>query len=69
MKRNLLTSRSKKQFPEVARRICGEQGIKNIIITLGGEGMSINDASSSSHIPARPVDVFDVTGTGIPQRL
>ena len=40
----------KKKFPEVARRICGEQDIKNIIITLGGEGMSINDASSSSHI-------------------
>ena len=54
----------KKKFPEVARRICGEQDIKNIIITLGGEGMSINDASSSSHIPARPVDVFDVTGAG-----
>ena len=54
----------KKKFPEVARRICAEQDIKNIIITLGGEGMSINDASSSSHIPARPVDVFDVTGAG-----
>ena len=54
----------KKKFPEVARRICGEQDIKNIIITLGGEGMSINDASSSSHIPARPVNVFDVTGAG-----
>ncbi len=51
-------------FPEVARRICDELDIKNIIITLGGEGMSINDASSSRHIPARPVDVFDVTGAG-----
>ena len=51
-------------FPEVARRICEELDIKNIIITLGGEGMSINDASISRHIPARPVDVFDVTGAG-----
>ena len=51
-------------FPEVARRICHELDIKNIIITLGGEGMMINDASSSRHIPARPVDVFDVTGAG-----
>ena len=51
-------------FPEVARRICDELDIKNIIITLGGEGMSINDASISRHIPARPVDVFDVTGAG-----
>ena len=54
----------KTEFPEVARRICDELDIKNIIITLGGEGMSINDASSSRHIPARPVDVFDVTGAG-----
>ena len=54
----------KTEFPEIARRICEELDIKNIIITLGGEGMSINDASISRHIPARPVDVFDVTGAG-----
>ncbi len=54
----------KPDFPEAARKLCTELDIENIVITLGEDGMSVNDSKRSYHIPARPVDVFDVTGAG-----
>ena len=54
----------KPDFPKAARMLCEELNIKNIVVTLGEDGMSLNDSKSSHHIPARPVDVFDVTGAG-----
>jgi len=58
------SGKEKPDFPEAARMLCGELNIRNIVVTLGGDGMSLNDSKSSHHIPARPVDVFDVTGAG-----
>ena len=54
----------KPNFPDAARALCTELEIKNIVITLGEDGMSVNDSAGSYHVPARPVDVFDVTGAG-----
>ena len=54
----------KPNFPDAARALCAELEIKNIVITLGEDGMSVNDSAGSYHVPARPVDVFDVTGAG-----
>ena len=59
-----VSGRDKLDFPEAARALCTELEIKNIVITLGEDGMSVNDSAASYHVPARPVDVFDVTGAG-----
>ena len=55
---------TKSNYSEVARTLCGELDIGHIVVTMGGDGMSVNNSSRSIHIPARPVDVFDVTGAG-----
>ena len=59
-----LSGLEKTGFSEAARELCSELNIDNIVITLGDDGMSVNDSKVSYHVPARPVDVFDVTGAG-----
>lgn len=40
-------------------------GFHTLVVTRGGEGLSIFRANTSPlHIPARPVDVYDVAGAG-----
>ncbi|MFK7914953.1 MAG: bifunctional D-glycero-beta-D-manno-heptose-7-phosphate kinase/D-glycero-beta-D-manno-heptose 1-phosphate adenylyltransferase HldE [Pseudomonadales bacterium] len=42
-----------------------QQNITALVVTQGGRGMTvIGAAGEQRHIPARPVDVFDVTGAG-----
>lgn len=38
--------------------------VDNILITRGGEGMSLVSAKETVHIPAVPREVFDITGAG-----
>ena len=47
-----------------AQALCTALNIEGLVVTRGGEGMEIHDASSSHHIPARSVEVYDVTGAG-----
>lgn len=45
--------------------LAAQQNIGALVVTQGGRGMTVIDASGEQrHIPARPVDVFDVTGAG-----
>ncbi len=51
----------------VARAValCGREQLGALVITRGGQGMTVVQADGAhQHIPARPVDVYDVTGAG-----
>ncbi|WP_409291486.1 carbohydrate kinase family protein [Peribacillus sp. SCS-37] len=41
-----------------------ESGVKNVVITLGKDGVFGADGESTFHLPAFPVEVLDVTGAG-----
>ncbi|MGI9328211.1 MAG: bifunctional D-glycero-beta-D-manno-heptose-7-phosphate kinase/D-glycero-beta-D-manno-heptose 1-phosphate adenylyltransferase HldE [Pseudomonadales bacterium] len=46
-------------------RLAAEQDYGALVVTQGGRGMTVISAAGElRHIPARPVDVFDVTGAG-----
>ncbi|MEQ8690539.1 MAG: bifunctional D-glycero-beta-D-manno-heptose-7-phosphate kinase/D-glycero-beta-D-manno-heptose 1-phosphate adenylyltransferase HldE [Pseudomonadales bacterium] len=47
-----------------AQALCKELNISGMVVTRGGDGMDVCDAESARHVPARPVDVYDVTGAG-----
>jgi len=47
-----------------ARAASAEHGIGAILVTRGEHGMVLVEADRHLHVPARPVDVFDVTGAG-----
>ena len=48
-----------------ARALAREHNFEALVITRGARGMSVIEADGThQHIPARPVDVFDVTGAG-----
>jgi len=49
---------------EVGRRIMEELNIKNLLITLGPEGMALFNEQKIIKIPAKAKKVFDVTGAG-----
>lgn len=50
---------------EQAVRLCTAEGFNALVITRGGRGMTVVERSGEfQHIPARPVDVYDVTGAG-----
>lgn len=38
--------------------------IDALVVTRGSSGMTVLDQAESAHLPAMPVDVFDVTGAG-----
>lgn len=49
----------------LGRELCGHHRLGALVVTRGGRGMTVVEASGRhQHIPARPVDVFDVTGAG-----
>lgn len=46
-------------------RLAAQQNIGALVVTQGARGMTVVSARGEQrHIPARPVDVFDVTGAG-----
>jgi len=48
-----------------AQSVCRETGINAVIATRGERGMTVVDVNGEHrHLPAMPVDVFDVTGAG-----
>ena len=44
--------------------LCNNHDIDGLVVTRGGQGMEICSEAGSQHIPAREVEVFDVTGAG-----
>ncbi len=46
------------------QQLCSELQLGGVIITRGGEGMDLCTVDEVRHIPARPVEVYDVTGAG-----
>lgn len=47
-----------------AQALCAELDVSGLVVTQGGAGMSVCTAEEVRHIPARPVEVYDVTGAG-----
>lgn len=49
----------------LGRDLCAQHGLQALVVTRGGRGMTVVEANGGHrHIPARPVDVYDVTGAG-----
>jgi D-beta-D-heptose 7-phosphate kinase/D-beta-D-heptose 1-phosphate adenosyltransferase len=53
-----------KDLSAQAGQLITELGLDGIVLTRGGEGMDVLTGKTDHHIPARPVEVFDVTGAG-----
>jgi D-beta-D-heptose 7-phosphate kinase/D-beta-D-heptose 1-phosphate adenosyltransferase len=51
-------------YSGAAQKLCAQLDIGQLVVTRGEHGMEVATASESRHIPARSVDVFDVTGAG-----
>jgi D-beta-D-heptose 7-phosphate kinase/D-beta-D-heptose 1-phosphate adenosyltransferase len=51
-------------YSATAQNLCAQLPIEHLVVTRGGDGMEVVSANESRHLPARPVDVFDVTGAG-----
>ena len=49
---------------EQAQALCDEHKIAGLVVTRGGHGMDICTVQDVHHVPARSVEVFDVTGAG-----
>lgn len=50
---------------DLGRQLCAAHRLNALVITRGEGGMTVVEADGShQHIPARPVDVYDVTGAG-----
>ena len=49
---------------EAAVALCSELDIAGMVITRGGKGLDVCDAQGVRRVPARPVDVYDVSGAG-----
>ena len=47
-----------------AMALCAEFSIDTLVVTLGAAGMCVATRESHHHLPARSVEVFDVTGAG-----
>ena len=56
--------RSEGELGERAVALCAELDIGALVITHGAGGMSVATGEGCHHLPARPVEVFDVTGAG-----
>ena len=52
------------EYAATAQKMCAQLDIEHFVVTRGGDGMEVVSANDSHHLPARPVDVFDVTGAG-----
>ena len=58
------TWQSGAELGEKAMAAATELAIGNLVITEGAGGMTIASSAAYHHLPARPVEVFDVTGAG-----
>lgn len=47
-----------------AAQVFLNQGVKNVVITLGAMGAFATDGANSAFLPALPVDAIDTTGAG-----
>ena len=56
--------RSEAELGERAVALCAELDIEVLVVTHGAGGMSVATREGYHHLPARPVEVFDVTGAG-----
>ena len=56
--------RSETELGERAVALCTELDIEVLVVTRGAGGMSVATSEGYHHLPARPVEVFDVTGAG-----
>jgi len=49
---------------ESALDLCESLQLEGLVVTRGGEGMEVCGGGEVRHLPARPVEVYDVTGAG-----
>ena len=56
--------RNETELGERAVALCTELDIGLMVVTHGAGGMSVATSEGCHHLPARPVEVFDVTGAG-----
>ena len=61
---NVDSSVDRDGFNGAAQNICSELSLLGLVVTRGGDGMEVFTSESARHIPARPVEVYDVTGAG-----
>ena len=47
-----------------AMKLCSDLDIQGLVVTRGELGLDVCDADGVRHVPARPVDVYDVSGAG-----
>ena len=59
-----LTEDSLSAIEQAARDILKECDIRQMLVTLSARGMVLVTPDSACHIPARPCEVFDVSGAG-----
>ncbi len=61
-------ARSQMQPPvplaEAAQQLARQHDIGGLVVTRGGQGLEVCTAEAARHVPARAVEVFDVTGAG-----
>jgi len=53
-----------REIENTLREIYGKINIKNICVTRSEKGISLFDGFKFYHIPAEPIEVYDVTGAG-----
>jgi D-beta-D-heptose 7-phosphate kinase / D-beta-D-heptose 1-phosphate adenosyltransferase len=56
--------KNSEQRAAAAKVLCQELQVDGLVVTRGGEGMEVCTQEDVRHIPARPVEVYDVTGAG-----
>ena len=49
---------------EAARSLCHTLDLGAVVVTAGADGMTVVQRDAVHHLPAHPVEVFDVTGAG-----
>lgn len=49
---------------DAAQSLCRAHGFGAMVVTAGADGMTIVEGSHTHHLPARQVEVYDVTGAG-----
>ena len=59
-----LTQNSLEAIEEAARDILKRHGIGQILVTLSARGMMMVTPDTAFHLPARPCEIFDVSGAG-----
>ncbi|HEX68144.1 MAG TPA: D-glycero-beta-D-manno-heptose-7-phosphate kinase [bacterium] len=64
LKETILFLGEEGEIPVLAKKLKDRLRAKNILVTLGEEGMYLEGEEESGHIPAHAREVFDVTGAG-----